>query len=56
MEINWMIVGIVILCVLVLLVFLVKKNKKEEKKYKKFLNNDYKKNDEADLGKTEDTY
>ena len=56
MEINWMIVGIVILGVLVLMVFLVRKNQKEEKKYKKFLNNDYKKNDEADSGKTEDTY
>ena len=56
MEINWVIVGIVLLCVLILIVFLIWKNQKDKKKYNDFLNNDYKKADEADSDLNDDTY
>lgn len=56
MEINWVIVGIVLLCVLILIVFLIWKNQKDKKKYSDFLNNDYKKSDEADSDLNDDTY
>ena len=46
MEINWIIVGIVILFVLVLIAFLIWKNQKDKKKYSTFLKKDYHKSEE----------
>jgi uncharacterized protein YxeA len=56
MEINWVIVGIVLLCVLVLIAFLIRKNQKDKKKYTDFLNKDYKKAEEEDSDLNDDTY
>ncbi len=56
MEINWIIVGVVLLGVLVLMVFLIRKNQKDKKKYTNFLNKDYKKAAEEDSDSEEDTY
>ena len=51
MKINWIIVGIVIICVIILIVFLIRKNQKDKKEYTYFLNNDFKKvnEEESDL-------
>ncbi len=46
MEINWIIIGIVLLGVLVLLVLLIRKNQKDKKKYSTFLKKDYQKSEE----------
>lgn len=56
MKINWMVVGIVIICVLILIVFLIIKNQKEQRKYTDFLNNDFKKVDEEESDMNDDTY
>ena len=56
MEINWIIVGMVILGVLVLIAFLIRKNQKDKKKYTDFLNKDYKKAGEEDSDSDDDTY
>lgn len=56
MGINWIVVGIVLLCVLVLLVFLVWKNQKDRKKYNDFLNKDYKKEEQEEADLNDDTY
>ena len=56
MEINWVIIGIIIICVLLLIVFLIRKNQKDKKKYTHFLNNDYKKTDEKESDLNDDTY
>ena len=56
MEINWVIVGIVMICVLILIVFLIRKNQKDKKKYTHFLNNDYKKTKEEESDLNDDTY
>jgi uncharacterized membrane protein YukC len=56
MEINWIIVGMVILCVLVLIAFLIRKNQKDKKKYTDFLNKDYKKAAEEEADSDDDTY
>lgn len=53
---NWIIVGLVLLCALVLIVFLVRKNQKDKKKYSNFLNKDYKKAAEEDSDLDDDTY
>jgi len=55
MEMNWVIVGIVILCVLVLIAFLIRKNQKDKKKYSNFLKKDYQKSEE-DSDPEEDSY
>ena len=56
MEINWIIVGIVVICVLILIAFLIRKNQKDKKKYSDFLNNDYKKPNEVESDLNDDTY
>jgi uncharacterized membrane protein YukC len=56
MEMNWIIVGMVILGVLVLIAFLIRKNQKDKKKYTDFLNKDYKKAEEEDSDLNDDTY
>lgn len=56
MEINWIVVGMVLLCVLVLLLFLVWKNQKDKKEYNDFLNKEYKKAEEEDSDLVDDTY
>ena len=56
MEINWVIVGIVIICVLILIVFLFRKNQNDKKKYTNFLNNDFKKAKEEESDLNDDTY
>ena len=56
MEINWIIVGVVLLGVLVLIAFLIRKNQKDKKKYSTFLKKDYKKAAEEDSDPEEDTY
>lgn len=56
MEINWIIVGMVLLGVLILIVFLIRKNQKDKKKYNDFLNKDYKKSAEEDSDLDDDTY
>lgn len=56
MGINWIVVGIVLLCVLVLLLFLVWKNQKDKKKYNDFLNKDYKKTEQEEADLNDDTY
>ena len=43
MEINWYIVGSVIIIAIVLVIFLIKRNLKDEKNYEKYL----KKNDKS---------
>ena len=55
MEMNWVIVGVVLLCVLVLIAFLIRKNQKDKKKYSNFLKKDYQKSEE-DADSEEDTY
>lgn len=55
MEINWIIVGLVLLGVLILIAFLIRKNQKDKKKYSNFLKKDYHKSEE-DLDSEEDTY
>jgi uncharacterized protein YxeA len=55
MEINWNIVGVVILFVMVLIAFLIWNNPKDKKKYSNFLKKDYKKSEE-DSGLDDDTY
>ena len=52
---NWVIVGVVLLCVLVLIAFLIRKNQKDKKKYSNFLKKDYQKSEE-DADTEEDTY
>lgn len=37
MDINWIIVGIVVICCLILVYFLIKRNRKDEKEYEEFL-------------------
>ena len=37
MNINWIIIGIVVICCIVLVYFLIKRNRKDEKEYEKFL-------------------
>ena len=56
MKINWIIVGIVIICVLILIVFLIRKNQKDKKQYTDFLNNDFKKINEEESDLNDDTY
>ena len=56
MEINWVVVGIVIICVVILIVFLIRKNQKDKNKYTHFLNNYYKKADEKESDLNDDTY
>jgi hypothetical protein len=46
MEINWIIIGVVLLGVFVLLVLLIRKNQKDKKKYSTFLKKDYQKSEE----------
>lgn len=53
---NWIIVGMVLLCVLVLIIFLIRKNQKDKKKYTDFLNKDYKKAAEEEADLDDDTY
>lgn len=55
MEINWILVGVVLLFVLVLIVFLIRKNQKDKKKYSDFLKKDYQKSEE-EADSEEDTY
>jgi len=55
MEINWIIVGVVLLFVLVLIAFLIRKNQKDKKKYSNFLKKDYQKSEE-DSDPEEDSY
>lgn len=56
MEINWTIVGFVVICVLILIVFLIRKNQKDKKAYTRFLNNDFKKVDEEESDLNDDSY
>lgn len=56
MEMNWIIVGLLLLCVLVLIVFLVWKNQKDKKKYTDFFNKNYKKTAEEDSDLDDDAY
>jgi uncharacterized membrane protein YukC len=56
MEINWIIVGMLLLGVLILIVFLVRKNQKDKKKYNDFLNKEYKKSADEDADLDGDTY
>jgi len=37
MNINWIIIGIVVICCLVLVYLLIKRNRKDEKEYEEFL-------------------
>jgi phosphate/sulfate permease len=37
MNINWIIIGIVVICCLALVYFLIKRNLKDEKEYEEFL-------------------
>lgn len=55
MEINWILVGVVLLFVLVLMAFLIRKNQKDKKKYSTFLKKDYHKSEE-EADSEEDTY
>ena len=56
MEINWILIGIVILVLIVLIVFLIRKNQKDQKEYTHFLNNDFKKTDEEESDLNDDAY
>ncbi|RDI56171.1 hypothetical protein [Flavobacterium glaciei] len=56
MEINWIIVGVVVIFVLILIVFLIRKNQKDKKAYTHFMNNDFKKAIEEESDLNDDTY
>lgn len=56
MEINWIIVGILLICVVILIVFIIKKNQKDKKEYTNFLNNDYKKANQEESDLNDDDY
>ncbi len=43
MELNWLVIGIVIVGILALIFFLIRQNQKDEKDLEQKLNNDFKK-------------
>lgn len=49
MEINWVIIGILVVVVIFLIAFITKKNQKDKKKLTDLLNNDFKKPDEDEI-------
>ncbi|MET3029935.1 hypothetical protein [Flavobacterium johnsoniae] len=49
MEINWIVIGAVVLLVVLLVVLTIRKNQKEKKKLTDLLNNDFKKAEKADV-------
>ncbi|MFC4393222.1 hypothetical protein [Flavobacterium quisquiliarum] len=49
MEINWVVIGVVILLIVVLVVLTIRKNLKEKKKLENLLNNDFKKAEKVDV-------
>lgn len=54
MEINWVIVGIVLVSAIVLIVFLIKKNQKDKKDVTAFFNKDTAVRKESELDEDED--
>ena len=56
MEINWVIIGFVVVCMVILIIFLIRKNQKDKKEYTHFLNNDFKKAKEEESDLNDDTY
>ncbi|WDF59378.1 hypothetical protein PQ462_22045 [Flavobacterium sp. KACC 22758] len=49
MEINWIVIGAVVLLVVVLVVLTIRKNQKEKKKLTDLLNNDFNKTEKDDV-------
>ena len=49
MEINWTILGIVVLCSIILIVYLIRKNLKDKTEMEKFFNEEIKTGKKSDL-------
>lgn len=55
MEINWILIGIVLVFLIILIIITIRKNQKDKKELTQFLNNDFKKEPEEESDSNEDT-
>lgn len=54
MEINWPVLGIIVIGLIILIGFIIKKNQKDKKKLTEMLNNDFKKAKQEDADGNDD--